>query len=110
MIEPTGDRHRIPFVGPPNRLLRGKPPTLKMAPDRPSRKPDTEPPDNQPLNGFRRPQYKRQLQLLRVMVTVLVPVLVTVCVTCTVQVAVHVCVTVPLAVPVARMTFFPALT
>ena len=69
LIEPSGDSHRIPFVGPPNRLLRGKPPTLKIAPDRPSRKLDTKPPDNQPLNGLRRPQHEGQLQLLRVMVT-----------------------------------------
>src|SRR5512136_2188697 len=69
LIEPSGDSHRIPFVGPPNRLLRGKPPTLKIAPDRPSRKLDTKPPGNQPLNGLRRPQHEGQLQLFRVMVT-----------------------------------------
>src|SRR4030067_564045 len=63
LIEPSGDSHRIPFVGPPNRLLRGKPPTLKIAPDRPSGKLDTKPPGKQPLNGLRRPQHEGKLQL-----------------------------------------------
>jgi len=69
LIEPSGHSHRIPFVSLPNRLLRGKPPTLKIAPYRPSRKLDTKPPGNQPLNGLRRPQHEGQLQLFRVMIT-----------------------------------------